>query len=173
MNNFTKLMMLISTLVLLIGGGISFYLTYQGYQPVAVTNQSADGIAIEGFDTVAYHTIGVAQKGSHNFQVTWSASIWYFTSPDNRQSFSDDPEKYAPLFGGYDPYGMPVSGAAQPATPELWETIGDKLYLFYSGQTRTLWQENRAQNLKNANNQWTKIKQQILYKVEMEKGHED
>lgn len=170
MNNFTKLMMLISTLVLMVGGGLSFYLTYQGYQPVAVTSTNEDGIAIEGFDAVAYHMSGQAKKGSVNFQVTWAGSTWYFTNFENRQNFSDNPEKYAPRFGGYDPFGMAMNGATQPATPELWAVTDGKLYLFYSGKTRTLWQKNRAENLKNANIHWNRIKQQILYKAEMEKG---
>ncbi|PCI47784.1 MAG: hypothetical protein COB49_06765 [Alphaproteobacteria bacterium] len=170
MNGFTKLIMLISTLVLMIGGGFSFYLTYQGYQPVAPINTSEDGIAIDGFDAVAYHTAGTAQKGVANFQVTWAGSIWYFTSLENRQFFSANPEKYVPQFGGYDPFGMAMNGAAQPATPELWAIKDGRLYLFYSGKTRTFWQENALENLKKANIQWNRIKQQILYKAEMEKG---
>ena len=168
MTNFTKLMMLISTIVLVIGGGSSFYLTYQGYQPVAMTNSSVDGIAIEGFDAVAYHTTGAAIKGVHNFQVIWAGSKWYFSNLENRQFFSGDPEKYAPQFGGYDPFGMAINGAAQPATPELWAINDGRLYLFYSGKTRDLWQENRQANLKKANIQWTRVKQQIQYKAEME-----
>lgn len=160
-------MMLLSTLVLLIGGGFSFYLTYQGYQPVAVTNADEKGVAIEGFDSVVYHMTGMAQKGLDNFQVTWAGSTWYFTSLENRQAFSADPEKYAPEFGGYDPYGMAINGAAQRASPELWAIEDSKLYLFYSGRTRKLWQDNRSENLINANIQWNRIKQQIQYKTEM------
>ncbi len=169
MTNFTRIMMLISTLVLIIGGGFSFYLTYQANQPVAMTSTDERGIAIEGFDAVDYHMAGTAQKGSANFQVTWAGSEWYFNSLENRQAFSGDPEKYAPQFGGYDPYGMATGGVAQPATPELWTITDGKLYLFYSGKTRTLWQKNRPENLKNANIHWNRIKQQIHYKAEMEK----
>jgi len=168
MNNFTKLIMLISTLVLVIGGGFAFYLTYQGYQPVTITNTGEDGIAIDGFDVVAYHTSGAAQKGVRNFQVTWAGSTWYFVNFENRQAFSHDPEQYAPQYGGYDPFGMAMNGAAQPATPELWALNGGKLYLFYSGKTRTLWQKNLQENIKNANIQWNRIKQQIQYKAKME-----
>ena len=170
MTNFTKLLMLISTLVLLIGGGISFYLTYQGYQTVLATNATEQGIAIDGFDAVAYHTEGIAKKGVKHFQVTWAGATWYFATFDNRQDFSADPEKYAPQFGGYDAYGMAINGATQPATPELWTIEESKLFLFHSGQTRKLWQQNQTANRVEANIHWTRIKQQILYKDEMEKG---
>lgn len=167
MNGFTKLIMLVSTLVLMIGGGFSLYLTFQANQPTALTQANEQGIALEGFDTVSYHTAGAAQRGKSNFQVTWAGAIWYFTSLENRQDFSENPEQYAPQYGGYDPFGMATGGAAQPATPELWQIEAGKLYLFYSGQTRKLWQENKPVNLKNANIQWAKLKQQILYKKEM------
>ncbi|PCI34517.1 MAG: hypothetical protein COB54_01690 [Alphaproteobacteria bacterium] len=169
MTNFTKLLMLISTLVLLIGGGVSFYLTYQGYQTVALTNASEQGIAIDGFDAVAFHTEGSAQKGLEHYQVTWAGATWYFSTFDNRQAFSGDPEKYAPQFGGYDSYGMAMNGATHPATPELWTIEDAKLFLFHSGQTRKRWHENSPDNLREANINWTRIKQQIQYKREMEK----
>lgn len=162
-------MMLISLIVLIFGGGFSFYLTFQGYQDIDLINEREDGIAIDGFDAVAYHSEGAAQKGVQNFQVTWAGSIWLFTSIENRQTFSADPEKYAPQFGGYDPFGMAINGSGQPATPELWAIEDGKLYLFHSGLTRKSWRENREENLKNANIHWTRRKQQINYKTEMEK----
>lgn len=163
-------MMLVSIIVLVIGGGFSFYLTYQANQPVDLIQTSDNGMAIEGFDAVAYHTAGAAQKGVRNFQATWAGAIWYFSNLENRQAFSENPEKYAPQFGGYDPFGMAINGVSQPATPELWEINDGKLYLFYSGQTRKLWQENFQENLKNANIQWRRVKQKIQYKTEMEKS---
>lgn len=167
MPNFTKLMMLISTLVLMIGGGLSFYLTYQSYAPVAQIHAREDGVTIDGFDAVAYHADGVARKGREKFQVTWDGATWHFSSLENRQLFAGNPERYAPQFGGYDPYGMAMSGAAQPATPELWAIEEGRLYLFYSGETRKRWRENTPKNLKNAHIQWNRIKQQIRYKTQI------
>ena len=159
--------MLLSLLVVIIGGGFSFYLTYQASDTPAVAYANRRGIAIEGFDTVAYHKAGQPIRGKENFQVTWAGTTWYFTSLENRQAFSQDPEEFAPAYGGHDPYGMASSGLSQPATPELWEIWGGKLYLFYSGQTRRLWQQDKPENLKKANVQWNRIKQQIRYKAEM------
>ncbi len=167
MTGFTKAIMLLSLLVVIIGGGFSFYLTYQSNDTPAVAYANRQGIAIEGFDAVAYHMVGQPTKGKENFQVTWAGTTWYFISLENRQAFSQDPEKFAPAFGGHDPYGMASGGLSQPATPELWEVSDGKLYLFYSGQTRRLWQQDKAENLKKANVQWNRIKQQIRYKAEM------
>jgi len=167
MTNLTKILMLISTLVLVIGGGFSFYLTYKSYQPVALTNENAAGIAIDGFDAVAYHTAGRAQRGDHKYQVSWNDAVWYFATLENRQRFSADPERFAPQFGGYDPYGVAINGAAQPAAPELWEIQSGKLYLFYSAETRTLWRERREQNIRAAHDNWARIRQQIAYQTKM------
>ncbi|MBL4893536.1 MAG: hypothetical protein JKY59_01485 [Emcibacter sp.] len=64
MNGFTKLIMLVSTLVLMIGGGFSLYLTFQANQPIALTSANEEGIALEGFDTVSYHKR--ARPGAEN-----------------------------------------------------------------------------------------------------------
>ncbi|PHZ86425.1 YHS domain-containing (seleno)protein [Paremcibacter congregatus] len=167
MNNFTKLIMLISTIVLIIGGGFSFYFTYQAQSRDGLSDYS-DVIAIDGFDAVAYHTDGIAQQGKHNFQVTWAGFHWYFSTLENRQMFNENPEKYAPQFGGLDPYAMALNGTLQPATPELWQ-IDDtgKLYLFYSGETRKRWREDMEKYNTAANLHWERLTQQMKYKAEI------
>ena len=64
-------------------------------------NQTFFGVAIKGYDTVAYHIEGRAVKGSKNFSHKWNDAKWYFSSADNRNLFAADPERYAPQYGGY------------------------------------------------------------------------
>ena len=59
------------------------------------------GIAIKGYDTVAYHTEGRAVKGNSEFLYTWNDAKWYFISNANRELFVEDPERYAPQYGGH------------------------------------------------------------------------
>ena len=59
------------------------------------------GIAIKGYDTVAYHTEGRAMKGKKELSYKWNDATWYFASTENRDLFASDPERYAPQFGGY------------------------------------------------------------------------
>lgn len=172
MNNFTKGIMLLSTIVLVIGGGLSFYFTYQAQTMNDLSNYDQE-LAIEGFDTVAYHTNGTAQKGLHNFQVTWAGSTWHFATLENRQIFAADPTKYAPQFGGFDPYAMALNGSIQPATPELWHIREGKLYLFYSGETRTLWRQDPEGSTRKAALQWERLTQQLKYKSEMQSQSDD
>ena len=64
-------------------------------------NQTSWGVAIKGYDTVAYHTEGRAVKGQSTYSHEWNDAKWYFASAENRDLFAADPESYAPQYGGY------------------------------------------------------------------------
>jgi hypothetical protein len=64
-------------------------------------NSTFFGVAIKGYDTVAYHTEGRAIKGQRKYAHQWNDAKWHFTSAANRDLFVADPEKYAPQYGGY------------------------------------------------------------------------
>ena len=64
-------------------------------------NTTFFGVAIKGYDTVAYHTAGRAVKGSSKISHKWNDAKWYFVSEANRDLFTKDPERYAPQYGGY------------------------------------------------------------------------
>ena len=64
-------------------------------------SKSRSGVAIRGFDTVAFHTDKRAVKGKKEFSYQWNDATWYFTSAENRDLFAADPLLYAPQFGGY------------------------------------------------------------------------
>lgn len=64
-------------------------------------NKTFFGVAIKGYDTVAYHTEGRAVKGDRKFSYGWNDAKWHFASVINRDLFAADPDRYAPEFGGY------------------------------------------------------------------------
>jgi len=64
-------------------------------------NTTFFGVAIKGYDTVAYHTEKRAVKGQSRFSYRWNDAKWYFASAENRDLFAADPERYAPQYGGY------------------------------------------------------------------------
>jgi YHS domain-containing protein len=63
-------------------------------------NKSRAGVAIRGFDTVAFHTEKRAVKGKKEFSYQWNDATWYFKSAENMNLFAADPVRYAPQFGG-------------------------------------------------------------------------
>ena len=64
-------------------------------------NTTFFGVAIKGYDTVAYHTEGRAVKGSSKISHKWNDAKWYFVSEANRDLFIKEPDRYAPQYGGY------------------------------------------------------------------------
>src|SRR5438094_10557215 len=59
------------------------------------------GVAIMGYDTVAYFTDGKAVKGSEEFTYDWLGTPWHFASKKHKEMFMSEPVKYAPQYGGY------------------------------------------------------------------------
>ena len=64
-------------------------------------NTTIFGVAIKGYDVVAYHTEDRAIKGSSQFSHKWNDAKWYFSSAENRDLFAAEPERFAPQYGGY------------------------------------------------------------------------
>ncbi len=64
-------------------------------------NTTFFGVAIKGYDTVAYHTENRAVKGSKAFSHEWNDARWYFASAENRDLFAANPQRYSPQYGGY------------------------------------------------------------------------
>ena len=91
----TKLVAMITViaLVLVLHTGIT-----QAFDEV---NKTLFGVAIKGYDTVAYHTEGRAVKGNSKFSHKWNDAKWHFSSADNRDLFAANPVRYAPQYGGY------------------------------------------------------------------------
>lgn len=97
-----------------------------------------NGAAIEGYDPVAYFTEQKAVKGSPDFSAEHEGSTFYFASKAHREAFANDPEKFAPQYGGYCAYGM-AKGYKAATDPEAFTVVGDKLYLNYSESVRAQW----------------------------------
>ena len=87
------------------------------------------GVAIKGYDPVAYFTEGRAMKGSKEFVYEWLGTPWYFANARHRDLFAADPVKYAPQFGGYCALGMASGQSTANIDPEGWRIIDGKLYL--------------------------------------------
>src|SRR5260221_12384776 len=67
---------------------------------------SAKGIAIKGYDTVAYFEQSQAVKGSPKFEYTWNGAKWLFATAAHRDAFAKDPTRYAPQYGGNLAFGV-------------------------------------------------------------------
>lgn len=88
----------------------------------------ANGAAIDGYDVVAYHTVGAPTKGKAEFKSDYQGVTWQFASAANRDLFAANPSKYAPAYGGWCSAG--ASKAKKVAIkPEFWKIVDGQLYL--------------------------------------------
>jgi hypothetical protein len=88
------------------------------------------GLAIGGYDPVAYFTDGKQMLGSADFELSSSGVMWRFRNIGNREAFAADPDVYTPQFGGYDPLGV-ARGVAVAGKPNVWLIAKQRLFLFY------------------------------------------
>ena len=116
-------------------------------------NEDGSGVAIKGYDPVAYFTQSRPVKGSPAFTYQWMNSTWWFASAEDRDEFATNPEKYAPQYGGYCAYGV-SQGHTAPIDPEAWTIVEGKLYLNYSKGVKKTWSEAIPQHIEEANRNW-------------------
>jgi len=90
---------------------------------------NSEGIAINGFDPVAYFDQDKAVKGSSEFYCEYSNTIWHFSSAENRDKFLSNPEKFVPQYGGYCAHSL-TSNKIVYSSPESFVIRDDKLYLY-------------------------------------------
>ncbi len=101
----------------------------------------SSGIAIRGYDTVAYFTKGAPEKGSNAFSTQWEGASWLFATQEHLDMFTAEPQKYAPQYGGYCAYGVAKDGLVK-IEPENWTILDGKLYLNYDDKVQRLWEQD-------------------------------
>ncbi len=87
--------------IVLVGGGLFGWVLKTTAAVNKQVNTDAFGIAIQGYDTVAYHTQGRPVKGKNEFAFKWNDAVWHFANDENRDLFAENPERYAPQYGGF------------------------------------------------------------------------
>lgn len=89
------------------------------------------GVAIEGYDVVAYFA-GEAAKGSDAYTAEYNGVRYQFSVEANLKAFRQNPEAYLPQYGGYCAYAIAKTGDKVDVNPKTYEIRDGKLYLFYN-----------------------------------------
>ena len=119
------------------------------------------GIAIHGYDPVAYFTKGKPVKGKKDFEYAYMGATWRFANLENKTAFAKEPEKYIPEFGGYCAFGM-SHGYAAPTEPNAWTIVEGRLYLNYNLEVKREWNKDIPGHIAKANANWPKIPKKPL-----------
>ncbi len=118
------------------------------------------GLAIDGFDPVAYFVDGRPVRGLPEFEASQDGAVWRFRNEGNMANFTSHPEVYGPRFGGYDPLdvarGVPVAGS-----PFLFLISNQRLYLFSREANRDAFAADPAASLERAMARWPDLENSL------------
>ena len=135
-------------------------IAFLGLIPTSNAQKSAvyapDGVALNGYDAVAFFTQGKPVKGSSDYSFKWMGANWLFYSIADLENFKGSPEKYAPQYGGYCAFGT-AEGHKAPTQADTWTIVDNKLYFNYDKKVKELWSKNRSALIDSANKKWALI----------------
>jgi YHS domain-containing protein len=126
-------------------------LSATGVAAASVSSVAADAapLAINGYDPVAYFTVGKPTPGSAKFEYEYDHRLYRFSSAGDRDRFIAEPAHYAPQYQGQCALDL-ADGKVSPIVPDAWLIRDDKLYLFGAPQGPALFQANFPDNVSKA-----------------------
>ena len=128
-----------------------------------VSKSRLGGVAIGGYDTVAYQTLErdpqqSAVEGAKSYVVEYKGAKWRFASEESATLFSENPEKYSPAYNGFCANALSTGNGLVKTDGTHWEIFDDQLYLFYAGQGRDRWVDGKWEEYKvDADAAWDKL----------------
>jgi YHS domain-containing protein len=149
-----KEMMIIASLLLFINAAFA-------QQSTRIKHFNLDkGIAIQGYDPVAYFSSNKAIKGNKNVAASFEGVTYNFSTSANKDAFLKNPKKYEPEYGGWCAYAMGSSGEKVEIDPETFKVVNGKLYLFYNSlfnNTLPKWNKDEVTLKPKADKNWINI----------------
>ncbi len=118
------------------------------------------GLAISGFDPVAYFADAKPRSGAPDLEYRHGGAVWRFRNEGNRAAFAEHPDVYTPRFGGYDPVAI-ARGVSVPGHPLIWLIMGQRLYLFYSNEARSAFEKQPERVIEAAERKWPVVARSV------------
>jgi YHS domain-containing protein len=116
-------------------------------------NTDKTGLAIQGYDPVAYQTLGAPTKGTAAFTAAYDGATYRFASADHKAAFEKEPAKYVPKYGGYCAYAV-ANGYTAAVDPTAWKVVAGNLYLNYNAAVAKTWAANVSGYIKSGDANW-------------------
>jgi YHS domain-containing protein len=122
-------------------------------QSKTLLNLDKSGLAVQGYDVVAYFTDGKPAKGNAQFASSYGGGTYHFASAEHKATFDKEPAKYAPQFGGYCAWAVSKNSLAK-IEPDAFQIVGGRLLLQYDKSIRDKFSKDTAGNLVKADGNW-------------------
>ncbi len=119
-------------------------------------NTNAAGVALQGYDPVAFFTDGKPVQGSTAHMMTHNGVAYQFASAAHRNTFAANPAKYLPAYGGYCAMGVAI-GKKLDADPMLWRIVDGKLYLNVNADAQQMWLKGTPKHIASADERWQAV----------------
>ena len=116
-------------------------------------NTSFTGLAIDGYDPVAYFTEHKPVRGSSEFTFEFGGAKYRFATAGNRDLFAKDPAKYAPQYGAFCAYAV-SKGYTADTDPLAWKIVDGRLFLNYNAAAQRRWEEDVPGNIVKGDANW-------------------
>jgi YHS domain-containing protein len=127
----------------------------QGTAAPRSVNVSTTGVAVQGYDVVAYRS-GSAERGSAAHAATWQGATYHFTNAAHREAFVAAPDRYAPQYGGWCAMGV-AGGRKFDIDPTAFRIVDDKLYLNKDARTQGAWLRDVPGHIARADRRWPEV----------------
>jgi YHS domain-containing protein len=121
--------------------------------PPVLVNRDHTGLALQGYDPVAYFTDARPVMGDPRFTSRHRGATYRFASAEHKAMFDTDPARYEPAFGGYCGYAASINRLS-PISPEYWQVIDGRLVLQHNQRALDAWNKDVPANLRKADANW-------------------
>jgi len=112
------------------------------------------GLGAKGYDVVAYFTDGKPIPGSDQYTREYGGVKWKFASREHRDLFAQNPQKYAPQFGGFCTWGV-ANGKLFDVDPVAgWLIVDGRLYTNFNAELNATVAEDPEGFIVKANSNW-------------------
>lgn len=119
-----------------------------------------NGVALYGYDPVAYFDKQEAVMGKNELEARWCGAYWKFDNEANRDRFLEAPEVYAPMYNGYGAYSV-SKGRLAEGNPMIWAIYKNRLVLFHSVEMRSEWLQNPPKFIQAGDENWESLKKTL------------
>jgi YHS domain-containing protein len=113
-------------------------------------------VGADGYDVVAYFSESKPVEGNKKFATEYKNVDWYFSNEENLSAFKENPESFAPQYGGYCAWAV-ANGTTASGDPLQWAVVNNKLYLNYDAEIQAMWAADRDNLIVKGDMNWPSV----------------
>ncbi len=149
---------LVTLVLTTFGGGMTDTSAVAGVPgSTSAINVDAHGLALGGYDPVAYFDTGHPTHGVETISASYGGARYLFASAAHRKTFLGNPKKYVPEFGGFCAVGTSF-GEKVDVDPETGKVVKGKLYLNNNPKAQAIFDKDMPGTISRAEHNWPAVK---------------